>query len=125
MADTPAPLVCDRAGEVLEAGRANLFAAHSQALVTPAADGRILPGTARAATIAIARAAGIEVREQRLFHDDLFAADEVFLTGSVRGIEPVRSLDGTDLPPAAALSGRIAAELRRRWRTGRLSATRS
>ncbi len=125
MTGAPVPLLFDRDGEVLEAGRANLFAAFGQVLVTPEADGRILPGTARAAAIEIANSASIEVRERRLFRDELFEADEVFLTGSVRGIEPARSLDGGELPSGAALAGRIAAELRRRWRTGRLSATRS
>ncbi|MGC1166836.1 MAG: aminotransferase class IV, partial [Solirubrobacterales bacterium] len=98
------PLLVDRGEEVLEAGRANVFAAFEGVLKTPAADGRILPGTARAAAIEVARDAGIEVREERLRLRDLFGADEVFLTGSVRGVEPARSLDGAALPVATALS---------------------
>jgi len=119
------PLLLDRGDEVLEGGRANLFAVRDGALFTPADDGRILPGIARAGAIAAAREAGIEVNEKRLTRTDLLTAEEVFLTGSVRGVEPAGTLDGEPLPPATALSERVAAGLRRRWRTGRLAAAGS
>lgn len=111
----PVSLLLDRGGEVLEAGRANVFIAHEGVVKTPAADGRILPGITRAGAIAAARTAGIEVRETSLSTDDLLGADEVFLTGSVRGVEPARSLDGTHLAPAGELSRLVGAGLRRRW----------
>lgn len=110
----PVSLVLDRGG-VLEAGRGNLFATHEGVLKTPAADGRILPGIARAGAIAAARDAGIPVAEGSLTRDELTAADEVFLTGSVRGLEPALSLDGVPLPPPGELSRRVGAGLRRRW----------
>lgn len=116
------PLLFDRGDEILEAGRANLFAVVGQVLRTPAADGRILPGIARAGAIAAAREAGIEVLEQTLTRADLLAADEVFLTGSVRGVEPARSLDGVPLPAAAPISRRVAAGLRQRWLGAALAA---
>jgi para-aminobenzoate synthetase / 4-amino-4-deoxychorismate lyase len=112
---TGLPLLLDRGDEVLEASRANVFVAAGQTLFTPAADGRILPGIARAGAIAAARDAGIEVRERALPRAELLAADEVFLTGSVRGVEPVRSLDGVPLPAAGELSRRVGAGLRERW----------
>jgi para-aminobenzoate synthetase / 4-amino-4-deoxychorismate lyase len=109
------PLLLDRGGEVLEAGWGNVFAVRSGVLETPPTDGRILPGIARAGVIEIARAEGIEVLERRLGREELLAAEEVFLTGSVRGVEPARSLDGLPLPPPGELSRRAAAGLRRRW----------
>ncbi len=114
----PVSLLLD-GDEVLEAGRANVFAAYGQVLVTPIADGRILPGTARAAAIEVARSAGIEVRERRLTRSGLFAADEVFLTGSVRGVEPAVSLDGDALPATGRLGGLLGDLLRRRWHQSR------
>ena len=112
---TALPLLLDRGEEVLEASRANVFVAVGEALVTAADDGRILPGIARAGAIAAAAEAGIEVEERTLALAELLAADEVFLTGSVRGVEPARSLDGTPLPGPGELSRRVAAGLRRRW----------
>jgi len=87
------PLVVDTDGSVLEAARANVFAIRDGALYTPPLDGRILPGITRRGVIERAKAATIPVHERLLDLDDLLHADEVFLTGSVRGIEPVDSLD--------------------------------
>ena len=109
------PLVVTEAGEVLEAGRANVFAIEGGGLVTPPTDGRILPGTARAATLELAGELGIPTAERPLYLDDLRRADDLFLTSSLRGIRPVSSLDG--IPPARSdpLVERLATALRRRW----------
>ena len=115
VAEGTVPLLLDRGDEVLEVGRANVFVSRGGVLMTPAADGRILPGIARSAAIEVAGAAGHEVLERRIYRDDLFDADEVFLTGSVRGVEPARSLAGAALPAAGALSRLVAAGLRQRW----------
>ncbi|HEX5983528.1 MAG TPA: aminotransferase class IV [Solirubrobacterales bacterium] len=107
-------LICD-GEELLEAGWANLFAVREGTLWTPAADGRILPGMARAAIQEIAREEGVAAREGPLRRDDLLAAQEVFLTNSVRGVEPAIELDGAPLPGTGPLSRRLAAALRQRW----------
>jgi len=109
------PLLLDADGAVLEASRASVFAVDGGRLVTPPADGRILPSIARRQAIEVATAEGIETAEERLSLADLLGA-EVFLTGSVRGVEPARLLDGTELAPAGEISVRLAAGLRRRWR---------
>jgi len=102
-------------GEVLEAGWANVFAVRGGTLFTPPLDGRLLPGTTRAAVLELAAQEGIAAEEQPLHPGDLFEAEETFLTGSIRGIEPARSLDGDELPGCGDLSRRLAAALRRRW----------
>lgn len=109
------PLLLDADGTVLEASRASVFVVNGGRLATPPTDGRILPSIARQQAIEVAVAEGIETSEERLTVDELRTA-EVFLTGSVRGVEPVRSLDGAELAPPGEISGRIAAALRRRWR---------
>ena len=63
----------------------------------------------------IAASIGISSREEPLDRDDLLTADEVFLTGSVRGIEPAGSLDGAPLPGGGPIAERLAAGLRRAW----------
>ena len=108
------PLILD-GDEVLEAGRANVFLVADGALATPPADGRILPGTARAATLALAAELGIPAEERHLALADLQAADDLFLTSSLRGIRPVRSLDGVPLGPTDPVVERLAAALRSRW----------
>lgn len=109
------PLLVDREGVALEASRGSLFSVDAQSIKTPPTDGRILPSIARRQALEVARELGIEVREGRLTLADLRQRGEAFLAGSVRGVEPVRSLDGFDLAPPGALSSQIAAGLRRRW----------
>jgi para-aminobenzoate synthetase / 4-amino-4-deoxychorismate lyase len=115
------PLLLDRGGEILESGRANVFAVRGEVLMTPPADGRILPGIARAGAIAVAGEAGIAVEERSLTREGLFEADEVFLTGSVRGVEPAGTLDGDPLSPPGELSRRVGEGLRQRWLGGRVA----
>jgi para-aminobenzoate synthetase / 4-amino-4-deoxychorismate lyase len=109
------PLLVDEDGTVLEGSRSNLFAIRKGALETPPADGRILPGVARARAIEVARAAGIEVREADIRVHELLAADEVFMTGGVRGVEPVGRLTGAGEWDLGELTARVRAELRRAW----------
>lgn len=108
------PLLVGADDAVLEAGRANVFAVLDGALVTPPADGRILPGTARAATLELAAELGIAAAERPLTLADLRAADAVFLTSSVKGLRPARYLDGEELH-RDELVERLATALRHRW----------
>jgi hypothetical protein len=110
----PGQLICD-GEELLEAGWANLFAIREETLWTPAVDNRILAGMARAAILEIAGEEGLEAQEQPITAADLLNADEVFLTNSIRGIEPATSLDATPLPGQGPISHRLAAALQRRW----------
>jgi para-aminobenzoate synthetase / 4-amino-4-deoxychorismate lyase len=109
------PLIVDADGTVLEASRANVFAVRDGALFTPPLDGSILPGITRMRVLGISRAMDIEPREEPLTRDDLLTTDEVFLTGSVRGIERVDSLDGSPLGSAGEISKRLVTELQLTW----------
>jgi para-aminobenzoate synthetase/4-amino-4-deoxychorismate lyase len=113
--DGAMPLLLGEGGAPLETSRANIFAVRGETLTTPPLDGRILPGIARMRAIEVAREEGIDVREGELSMDDLRRADEIFLTGSVRGIQPVRSLDGIELEPRSDATARLATTLRHRW----------
>lgn len=112
--DEPGALIVDE-GEVLEVGWANLFAVRGGTLFTPPLDGRILPGTTRAALLALAAEAGVESHEQALGQNDLLTADETFLTGSIRGIEAAIELDHSPLAGCGPISNRLAAALQQRW----------
>jgi branched-subunit amino acid aminotransferase/4-amino-4-deoxychorismate lyase len=112
--EEPGALITDE-GEVLEAGWANVFAVRGGTLFTPPLDGRLLAGTTRAAVLELAAHEELEVNEQSLRPRDLLDAEETFLTGSIRGIEPALSLDGQPLSGCDQLSHRLAAALRQHW----------
>jgi para-aminobenzoate synthetase/4-amino-4-deoxychorismate lyase len=112
--DEAGALIIDE-GEVLEAGWANVFIVRGGILFTPPLDGRLLPGTTRAALLQLATEEGIDAFEQPLTSNDLLTADELFLTGSIRGIEPALELDGQPLAGCGTVSCRLAAALRQRW----------
>lgn len=87
-------LLVDADDTVLETGRASLFAVFDDGLHTAPLDGRILPGTARAAVIAAAAERGLPVRERPMRLDELASATEVFAVNALRGIVPVSGIEG-------------------------------
>ena len=72
------PLLVDADGGVLEAAISNVWLLEGDALVTPPADGRILPGVTRARLLA-----AVGGREEPCDLDRLAAADAVLLTSSI------------------------------------------
>lgn len=80
-------------GTVLEGATSNIFVVAGNELQTPALDGAILAGVTRQHVLAAARSIGLEVREQRVAITDLWAADEVFITSSLRELVPVIRID--------------------------------
>ncbi len=93
------PLLVDTDGSVLEAAYANVWIVEGEALITPPADGRLLPGTVRA-TLLEAEALA---REERFDLRRLVRADAVFLTSSISGRHPARLQDGAPRPDSAGL----------------------
>jgi para-aminobenzoate synthetase / 4-amino-4-deoxychorismate lyase len=90
------PLLVDLDGEVLEAAHANLWIVEGRDMITPPLDGRLLPGTVRAALLH-EPPAGLEPREEHITFERLAAADEVLLTSSIRGLHRA-ALAGTREP---------------------------
>ena len=87
-------LIEDADGEVLETDRANIFAVIDGVLHTTPADGRLLPGVTRDAVLRAAGVAGLGVSVTPVTMRRLQAATEVFVTNSVSGVRPVRSVTG-------------------------------
>ena len=87
-------LLLNLAGNVAEASVANLFALRDGVLLTPPASDGALEGITRRTILELADELGMPAAERTLGRQDLFAASEVFLTGSGAGLVPVRSLDG-------------------------------
>jgi anthranilate/para-aminobenzoate synthase component I len=80
------PLLVDTDGLVLEAGHANVWIVEGDVLITPPADGRILPGVTRAALLA----AGPSAREEPIDLERLGVADAIFLTSAISRRRPAR-----------------------------------
>jgi D-alanine transaminase len=83
-----------RQGEALEGSVSNLFAvAHGELMTAP--EGRyILSGVTRSLILSLARNAGVPVGERALSRENLYAASEVFLSGTTIEILPVARIDG-------------------------------
>jgi branched-chain amino acid aminotransferase len=94
-------LLLNARGLVAEAAVANLFAVTGGELRTPPPTDGALEGITRRTVLELAGGLGIPARECSLGRFDLFAADEVFLTGSGAGIVAVRSLDGRPIGEGA------------------------
>jgi branched-chain amino acid aminotransferase len=80
-------------GELTECATSNLFIVRSNTVLTPPVECGLLPGITRELLFEIGRNAGIEVREQVLRDEDLFDADEAFLTSTTRELMPIVAVD--------------------------------
>ena len=79
-----APLLLDSDGTVLEAAWGNVWLLEGDALVTPPADGRILPGVTRALLLELAPSLGLRPREEPVSLHRLRAAPLTFATSAIR-----------------------------------------
>jgi branched-chain amino acid aminotransferase len=80
-------------GELAEFTTSNIFIVKNGVALTPPLDAGILPGVTREVLLEAGRGAGIDVLERALTDDDLFQADEAFLTGTTRGVVPIVTVD--------------------------------
>ena len=110
-------LMLDTRGRVACASVANVFRVAGDRLETPPTGDAILPGITRGLVLELARSLGLTPIERSLDREDIATADAVFLTNSVRLVQPVQALDDAALPASpyasrvlAALGDRIAAE---------------
>ena len=76
-------------GELTECTTANLFVVTGGVVLTPPLDAGLLPGITREWIFEIGAATGVEVREAVLRDDDLYGADEAFLTSTTREAVPI------------------------------------
>jgi len=89
----------------------NLFIATGGVLVTPPLSCAALPGITRATVLELARELSIETVERPFGEAELIAADEAFLTSSLRGIAPLVHVGGARIGSGTpgALTRRVAA----------------
>jgi len=97
-------------GQVSEASAANIFLARKGQLITPPVTADILEGITRDAVMELAsKELGIPVMERTVDRTELYAADEVFLSGTGFQIAPVVEVD--DRPVGTGSIGPVAERL--------------
>jgi branched-chain amino acid aminotransferase len=86
-------LIVGARGEVLEGGSSNVFLVEQGRLVTPDVSAGILAGITRAHALEVARELGIPVELRTPTLEQAYAADELFISSSIRELMPVVRLD--------------------------------
>tara|TARA_B100001123_G_C15309620_1_gene1023890 strand:+ start:638 stop:1501 length:864 start_codon:yes stop_codon:yes gene_type:complete len=84
-------------GELTECTTANLFIVTNNTAVTPPIEAGLLPGITRAFLFEVAKDTNIIVKEEVLKDEDLFNAEEAFLTSTTRELVPIVKVDGNKI----------------------------
>lgn len=90
-------ILLNERGEVAECTSANIFAVKDGVTYTPPNSSGPLPGVTRAVMIEELRVADAPVKEKILRPEDLYAADEVFITSTTRELLPVHRIAERDI----------------------------
>jgi branched-chain amino acid aminotransferase len=86
-------LIVDARGAVLEGATSNVFLVEKGRLITPDVSAGILAGVTRAHLLELAHELGVAVELRTPSVSDAYAADELFISSSVRELMPVVRLD--------------------------------
>ncbi|MBI5418009.1 branched-chain-amino-acid transaminase, partial [Candidatus Poribacteria bacterium] len=85
-------ILLDSAGYISEGSGENIFVVKNGIIKTPPATS-ILLGITRDTIINIAKDEGYCVKEELITRDDMYIADEVFMSGTAAEITPIREVD--------------------------------
>ncbi|MDO8445743.1 MAG: aminodeoxychorismate lyase [Deltaproteobacteria bacterium] len=100
-------------GFVTEATVSNIFLLKGNALFTPSVESGILPGITRKVVLEMAEKMGLEVSEFEIRPEEIYNADEAFLTNSLMEVMPLVEVDkrliGNGLP------GDVTKEIRKNY----------
>jgi branched-chain amino acid aminotransferase len=102
-------ITLDVYGYVSEGSGENIFVIYDNQVYTTPLSGSILAGVTRRFAMTLLNDMGYEVREQSIPRDMLYAADELFFTGTAVEITPIKSVD--DLPVGSGARGPITKQL--------------
>jgi len=105
-------ILLDPEGYVSEGTGENIFIVRKGRLKTTPLTS-ILEGITRNAVIELAREQGLVVLEERFTRDEMYIADEVFVTGTAAELTPVREIDKR--PIGTGKPGPVTAALQKRF----------
>ncbi len=107
-------IMLNQEGWVLECTGDNIFIVEEGVLVTPPTYIGVLEGITRNTVMELARAKGMEVKEEIFSRYRLYNAQECFLTGTAAEIVPVVKVDGR--PIGEGVPGPVTCEMRKIFR---------
>jgi branched-subunit amino acid aminotransferase/4-amino-4-deoxychorismate lyase len=81
-------------GMVSEGASSNIFLVNGSTIITPSLDQGVLPGVTRSYVLELATGLGFFCQERAIKPEEMFEADEVFITASIKEIMPVVEIDG-------------------------------
>jgi branched-chain amino acid aminotransferase len=100
-------------GKVIEASAENIFIVKDSLLITPPITSGALDGITRDTVLTLAKENEIQYEIRDISRDELYIADEVFLTGTAAGINPVAEIDNRSI--ADRKEGWITKRLKERF----------
>lgn len=101
-------ILLNERGEISECTAANVFCVQEGRVVTPPLSSGCLEGVTRSLVLELGPAAGIEVEERPLFPEDIYCADEVFISSTNRNVIGVAEIGGHATPtPLGPVTRRI------------------
>ncbi len=86
-------VMLNTAGKIIEASAENIFMVRDNVLITPPVNSGALNGITRDSVLAILRHNGSPYEIRDISRDEMYIADEVFLTGTASGIRAVGEID--------------------------------
>jgi branched-chain amino acid aminotransferase len=87
-------IMLNDSGSVSEGSGMNLFAIYGEKIITPQVSSGILEGITRNSVVELLESEGIEIQQTELARGSLYAADEIFITGTAAEVTPIREIDG-------------------------------
>ena len=102
-------IMMNMSGMVVEGTAENIFMVKNKILVTPPLTSGALDGITRLTVLSIAEHLGINFQISDISRDELYYADEVFLTGTAAEIKSIGEIDKIIIADGKA--GKIATEL--------------
>jgi len=100
-------ILLNEQGFVADGSGENIFVVKNGRLLTPPVTASILEGITRATIIELAADEGIEVVERDVTRAELYAADELFITGTAAEVCPVNEVDDHPLGPPGPITRRL------------------
>ncbi|MDD3065341.1 MAG: aminotransferase class IV [Endomicrobiaceae bacterium] len=98
---------------ITETACANIFFINKNKIYTPSLESGILPGIVREKILHIAKQKNIPLTEGFFSQDELMKADAVFLTNSLMGVMPVKSINGKKFKLDNEIFGNISSLYKR------------